>query len=396
MSDAFERLVRESLQREGRGAWSDSPVVVERASPGHAVVDGRDCVLLCSNDYLGLATDHRVVAAARAALDSLGVGARAARSLAGDTAVHRDLERDLAEFKGTEAALLFSSGFACNASVIPALAGRGDVILSDELNHASIVDGCRLSRATTVTYPHAHISRLESALRAHKHAASRMIVTDAVFSMDGDVAPLEAIADLADRYDAYIVLDEAHATGVLGATGKGTLEHTHVEVVAVQVGTLGKALGAMGGFVAGSHDLIDLLARRARSFLFTTSLPAPVVAAAREALRILRTEPGRVSALWDNASSVHSTLGHLGYTVPPGPSPILPVIIGSDDAARTLARLLLDANVIVQAVGQPYVPAGTARLRVIVSAAHTSNDLDLVAEAFERFAPRFAKRRLSC
>lgn len=394
MSESFERLVRESLQHEGRAAWSETPVVVERASAGHAVVDGRDCILLCSNDYLGLATDRRVVEAARVALESLGVGARAARSLAGDTALHRGLERDLAEFKGTEAALLFSSGFACNASVIPALAGRGEVILSDELNHASIVDGCRLSRATTVTYRHADMSDLEAGLREHQHATGRMIVTDAVFSMDGDVAPLTEIVELANRYHAFIVLDEAHATGVLGATGKGTLEHVHLaEGVAVQVGTLGKALGALGGFVTGSQDLTDLLARRARSFLFTTSLPAPVVAAARQALAILRSEPERVSCLWDNARLVHSILGRLGYAVPPGPSPILPVIIGSDDDARELARLLLAAGVIVHAVGQPYVPAGTARLRVIVSASHTSADLERVAEVFEDFAPRFASRR---
>jgi 8-amino-7-oxononanoate synthase len=388
MSASLSRFLADSLAADGRAAWSTDPVVASAARPGRATIDGRERLLLCTNDYLGLACDPRVVAAAREALTQYGFGSRAARSLAGDTDVHRELEHELADFKGTEAALIFGSGFSCNVGVISALTSADDVICSDALNHASIVDGCRLSAARTAVYLHGDVAELEAILRDASSAAKRMIVTDAVFSMEGDVAPLPKLVALADRYDAFVMLDEAHATGVLGPGGAGTLEHFGLAGrVPVLMGTLGKALGSVGGFVAGSRDLIDVLARRARSFLFTTSLPPAAAAAALTSLRILRAEPDRVERLWENARVLHTAFVELGLDVPSQPAAIMPVYLHDDHVAARASDVLFDRGVVVQAVGTPYVPEGTARLRVIVSAAHEPSDLDAVVDAFAGLKP---------
>jgi 8-amino-7-oxononanoate synthase len=388
VSSPLDRFLADSLAAGGRAAWSTDPVVATASRPGRATIEGRERVLLCTNDYLGLACDERVVAAAQEALARFGFGSRAARSLAGDTDLHRALEHELAEFKGTEAALIFGSGFSCNVGVISALTGADDVICSDALNHASIVDGCRLAAARTAVYPHADVDRLEAILRDASTAAKRMIVTDAVFSMDGDVAPLPGIVALADRYDAFVMLDDAHATGVLGPGGAGTLEHFELAGrVPVLMGTLGKALGSVGGFVAGSRDLVDLLARSARSFLFTTSLPPAAAAAALASLRILRAEPERVERLWENARALHAGLVGLGLDVPPEPAPITPVFLHHDRVAAQASRALFDRGVVAQAIGTPYVPAGTARLRLISSAAHEPSDIETVLDAFAALRP---------
>jgi glycine C-acetyltransferase len=388
MNDALGRFLAETLAASGRAAWSSEPVFASAGNAGRATIDGRERLLLCTNDYLGLACDPRVVADANEAAARFGFGSRAARSLAGDTEVHRALERELADFKGTEAALIFGSGFSCNVSVIAALTTADDVICSDALNHASIVDGCRLSPARTTVYPHNDLDALEGILHQASSAQKRMVVTDAVFSMDGDIAPLPAIIDLAERYDAFVMLDEAHATGVLGPGGAGTLEHFgRPGSVPVLMGTLGKALGSVGGFVAGSQDLIDVLARRARSFLFTTSLPAAAAAAALRSLRILRAEPERVERLWANARFLHDALLQLGFEVPPEPAAIMPVFLHDDRLAARASRLLYERGVVVQAVGTPYVPEGTARLRVIVTAAHEQQDLEALRNAFAELAP---------
>lgn len=383
MSRSFEEFLATTLARERRSSWSTQPVVATGARPGHAVIDGEDRTLLCTNDYLGLACDPRVVEAAHAALDRFGAGSRAARSLSGDTDLHRALERELADFNGTEAVLLFGSGFACNLGVIAALTGKGDTVCSDELNHASIVDGCRLSGAQVRVYPHGDVTSLESALAESSRSSKRMIVTDAVFSMDGDVAPLADIVGLAAKYDAFVMLDDAHATGVLGPNGEGSLEHFGVSgEVSVLIGTLGKALGALGGFVAGSRDLIDYLARKARSFLFTTSLPPGDAAAALASLRILRAEPERVARLWANAERLHAGLAEQGFRLAPQPAAIVPVYLDDDQAAAVLSKQLFERGVVVQPVGPPYVPPGTSRLRLIASAAHTPEGIDRVLEAF--------------
>lgn len=387
MSGILDSFLSEALASLGRSAWSADPIVVSAARPGRAVIRGRERLLLCTNDYLGLACDSRVTDAAREAMDQFGFGSRAARSLTGDTDIHRELERELAEFKGVEAALVFSSGFTCNLGVIGALMRDGDVIFSDQSNHASIVDGCRLSAARVEIYRHSDLGSLEAIL-ADSASGKRMIVTDAVFSMDGDIAPLPELVELAERYGAFVTLDEAHATGVLGRHGEGTIEHFDLAGhVPVLIGTLGKALGSVGGFVAGSRDLVDLVAKTARSFLFTTSLPAPAAAAALASLRILRSEPALVHTLQENARVLHQGLVDLGFDVPAVPAAITPVFLHESERAHRVANLLFDQRVVVQAVGAPYVPEGTARLRIIVSAAHEASDIQAALDAFARIAP---------
>ena len=383
MTAGLERFLAVALAARGRPTWSTDPIVVSSAGPGRAVIEGRERLLLCTNDYLGLAADPRVVEAAHEASSRYGTGSRAARSLAGDTDVHRELERELAEFKGTEAALLFGSGFACNVGVIAALTAAEDVIFSDALNHASIVDGARLAPAAVRVYGHLDLDALDALLAEAAGAAKRMIVTDGVFSMDGTVAPLPALLELAGRHDAFVMLDDSHATGVLGPTGEGTIEHFGLTGgVPVLMGTLGKALGSIGGFIAGSRDLIDYLAGSARSFLFTTSMTPASAAAALAGLRILRAEPELVGRLWTNARRLHEGFERLGFRTSPEPAPILPVFLDDDGAAAALSRRLYELGVIVQPVGAPYVPAGTSRLRVIATAAHSPGDLDAALDAF--------------
>ena len=387
MSDGLAGLLDRELAAAGRSSWSTSPVVASAATPGRAVVDGRERLLLCTNDYLGLAGDPRVTGAAAAAIERYGFGSRAARSLGGDTDAHRELEQELAAFKGVEAALTFSSGFACNVAVIGALMREGDVILSDALNHASIVDGCRLSPARTVVYRHGAADDLAARLAEAPAGGKRMVVTDAVFSMDGDVAPLPALVAAADRHGAFVMLDEAHATGVLGPRGKGTLAHFGLEGrVPVLMGTLGKALGSSGGYIAGSRALIDYLARSARSFLFTTAPPAAAAAAALAALRALRAEPERVERLWENARALHAGVTGLGFATVADPAPIVAVLFSDQDAAVRASRVLFEHGVVSQAIGPPYVAAGTSRLRMIVSAAHDADDIARVVAAFAAVA----------
>jgi 8-amino-7-oxononanoate synthase len=368
--------------------WLDPPRVVESARPGHAQIAGRDRIVLCSNDYLGLACEPAVIAAAQAAASRFGSGARGSRRLGGDTTLHRELEYELADFKHTEAALLFGSGFACNLGVIQALTGPGSLVCSDELNHASIVDGCRLSRATVAIYRHLDMNQLERSIESHADPKT-LIVTDSVFSMEGDIAPLDVIVKLADRHGSSVMLDEAHATGVLGPMGEGSLAHFGLEgSVEILVGTLGKALGSIGGYVAGSRDLIDYVARNARTYLFSTSLPAGAVASALASLRILRQEPDRVRRLWANADLLHEGLKRQGFAVRDHAAPINPVVFSDELTAARFSDALFDQGIVVQAVGPPYVPSGESRLRTIVSAAHTEEDIAQALAAFAAAAAR--------
>jgi 8-amino-7-oxononanoate synthase len=345
-------------------------------------------LLLCSNDYLGLAGDQRVVNAAAEAARHFGFGARAARKFMGDTTIHRELEAALAQLKGAEAALLFSSGFACNLGVISALVGPGDVICSDELNHASIVDGARLSRATIAINRHCDVSDLRVQLELKRPTDGRaMIATESVYSMDGDLTPLTAILDVAREFDAIVLLDEAHATGVLGSAGEGLLGalglHGTVDIV---TGTLGKALGSVGGFVTGTRELIDFLSQRARTFLFDTALPTPAAAAALEAMRIMAAEPQRVNALRHDAEILQAGLRESGYTVVRTESAILPVEFDHPSEARRVSDKLLSLGIITVPVGPPLVPAGTSRIRVQACAAHTQSDIDRIVAAFSAAA----------
>jgi 8-amino-7-oxononanoate synthase len=345
-------------------------------------IDGARVLALCSNNYLGLANHPALAAAAARAAETYGVGAGASRLISGSLAIHRDLETRLAHFKHTDAALLFPTGYHANVGTIATLVGRGDAVFSDQLNHASIIDGCRLSGATVHVYPHADVEVLAAAL-ARSSARRRLVVTDSVFSMDGDHAPLREICDVAAAHDAMVMVDEAHATGVDGPTGAGLVEALGLgDAVTVQMGTLGKALGAAGAFVAGSDALVALLVNRARSFIYTTALPPPVVAAVDAALDVVAREPERRARLATLASTLRARLGELGFEIPPGEGPIIPVMTGSSERALAWSRGLLERGVFVQAIRPPTVPDGTARLRVALMATHTDADLAHAVAAF--------------
>ncbi len=345
-------------------------------------VDGHRALLLCSNNYLGLANHPALAEAAARAARAWGVGAGASRLIAGSLTLHADLEARLARLKGTEAALLFPSGYHANIGAITALVGSGDAVFSDELNHASLIDGCRLSGAEIRVYPHADVAALRRLLAASR-ARRRLIVSDSIFSMDGDHAPLRAILELATEHDATVLVDEAHATGVFGASGSGLLEHLGLcGQTAVQVGTLGKALGCAGAFVAASDEITRLLVNRARSFIYTTALSPLVVAAADAALDIVASEPERRARLRRMADALRRRLRALGFAIPAGEGPIIPVLAGESACALAWSAALLERGVFVQAIRPPTVPPGTARLRVTLMATHTDEDLDLAVQAF--------------
>lgn len=373
VDEALARREAQGLRRRMR--WIDG------AQDRWVEVDGRRALLLCSNNYLGLANDPELREAAARALRDCGVGAGASRLVSGSMRAHRELEEALADLKRAEAALVFTSGYQANVGTITALVGRDDEVFSDELNHASLIDGCRLSRARVSVYPHNDMERL-GALLAASRARRRLIVTDSVFSMDGDEAPLAAICDLADRYGAMTLVDEAHATGAIGPHGSGVVGREGLqERVTVQMGTLGKALGCFGAFVAGRRNLVDYLANEARSFVFTTALPPAIVAAARAAVAIAAREDGRRERLAANAARLHAGLLRLGFAVPHC-SHILPVMIGDPAATMALCGRLLDRGVFAQGIRPPTVPPGTSRLRVTLMATHTDADIDAALAAF--------------
>lgn len=377
----------ERLREQGLYRW---PRVVEEGARTWVQVGSHRLLCLCSNNYLGLATHPAVIEAAIRAARDFGVGSGASRLISGSLRLHAALEEELAAFKGTEAALLFNSGYQANVGVIATLVGADDAVFSDALNHASIIDGCRLSRARVVVYPHADIAALADLL-ARIPARRRLIVTDSVFSMDGDFAPLRELCELAARHGAWVMVDEAHATGVLGRRGAGLVEELGLEGrVDVQMGTLSKALGCFGAYVAGSRALVDLLANRARSFVFTTSLPPPVVAAAREAVRLVQQEPNLRQRLWANARRLEQALRAAGAPAPSQCSHILPVVVGDERRAMELSERLIAEGVWVQGIRPPTVPPGSSRLRVTASAALTEEDCDLVERAFARV---FAEER---
>jgi len=339
-------------------------------------VAGRSLVNLCSNDYLGLASDPRLRRAAAEAAEREGAGAGAARLVAGDLPVHGRLESRLAELKGREAALLFSSGYHANAGVVAALVGRGDAVFSDEWNHASIIDGCLLSRAEVERYWHGDVEELGKLL-ARSRARRKLVVTDAVFGMDGDAAPLADIVALCERYGAMLYLDEAHSTGVLGKTGAGLAEAEGLtDRVDVLMGTLGKALGSFGAFVAGSRPLRDWLTSRCRTFVFTTALPPAACGAALAALDVLRAEPERRARLERLGQRMKDGLEWLGFSMGKVVAPIFPAILGEEGKALEAAGRLRERGFFVRAIRPPTVPRGTSRLRVSVTAGHTSEQVD--------------------
>jgi 8-amino-7-oxononanoate synthase len=344
------------------------------------LLDGKPVVLLCSNNYLGLADHPRLREAAAKAAMRLGTSSGASRLISGSMAIHAELEARLAEFKRTEAALLFGSGYLANTGAIAALARQGEMVCSDELNHASIIDGCRLAGAETFVYRHADPEHLEWGLRQAGGRAS-LIVTDGVFSMDGDIAPLEDLAALARRYSCRLMVDEAHATGCLGPGGRGSVAAAGVtEEVDVMVGTLGKALGGYGAYVCGSQALTEYLVNTARPFIFSTAPPPPAVAAATAALELLTKQSDRVERLQRNAAALRHDLQAQGLEPLGSDTQIIPLLIGDADAAMSVCERLLERGVFAQAIRPPTVPAGTSRLRLTAMATHTITDLRQAAE----------------
>ena len=363
----LEALRRDGLYRRRR--------VIESAQGARVVLDGREVVLLCSNDYLGLAGAQELRDAAAAAALAWGAGSGASPLVSGHMELHRELEEELADFKRAEACVLFGSGFLANTGVVATIAGPGDVILSDALNHASLIDGCRLARARTVVYPHCDVDALAAEL-GRVPPGRGVIVTDAVFSMDGDLAPLAAIAELAERHRARVIVDEAHATGVVGPGGRGLVVELGLEDrVDVVVGTLGKALGSYGAFACCDAAAAELLVNRARTMIFSTALPPPVVGAALRALRLVRERPEIVDRLRDRARTLRACLRAAGLPAEPGEIPIVPLMVGDAEAAVRASERALEEGVFVQAIRPPTVPPGTSRLRVVATAAHARDEL---------------------
>ncbi len=357
--------------------------------------DGREVINLASNNYLGLANDPGLIEAAIAATRAFGVGSGAVRTIAGTMRIHMELEEKIARFKNVEACVVFQSGFAANAGTVSAILGKEDFILSDELNHASIIDGARLSRATIKVFRHkdtAHCEQLLQELAAEP--GKKLVITDGVFSMDGDIGPVDKLAALAEKYGAIMMVDDAHASGVLGRNGRGSVDHFGMHgKVDVQVGTLSKAIGALGGYVCGTKDLIDYLYHRARPFLFSTSHPPSVAATCIAAFDILEQEPERIERLWKNTRYFQGDLKRAGFniggvTTPATETPITPIIVGEGRAAMEFSRALFDEGVMATGIAFPTVPEGKARIRAIVTSEHTRAQLDRAMEAMERVARR--------
>ncbi len=356
----------------------------------HVVLDGREAIDFSSNDYLGLASDPRIAEAVAQALRDDAIGAGAARLISGNHPRHEALERELAEFKRAEAALLFGSGYLANAGTIPALVGRRDVIYADALNHASLIDGCALSRATVRTFGHSDLAQLADLLEADRGTfRRRLVVVDGVFSMDGDLFPLCDLVTIARAYDAWTLVDDAHGSGVIGPTGRGSVEHWKMEgQIDVVMGTLGKAFGVAGAFVTGSRVLIDYLMHRARSFVFTTAQPSVLAVAASTALRLVATGDDRRVRLRRNARRVREALRARGRPATgPDDGHIVPLIIGESDATARIGVALRQRGILVGAVRPPTVPMGSARLRITVSAAHTDGDIDRLLDALDGVLP---------
>jgi 8-amino-7-oxononanoate synthase len=355
---------------------------VESVQGPAVVLEGRRILLFCSNNYLGLAAHPEVVAAASRALERYGASAVSSRLISGHMSAHADLESVIAQWKGCARSLVFSTGYQANIGVITSLVGRDDVVLSDELNHASIIDGCRLSRARVVVYRHNDVDQLCDELDRHAGARRALVVTESVFSMDGDRAPLRDIATEAKKRGAWLMVDEAHAAGVFGPGGAGVVaEEGLIDAVDVHMGTLGKALGSFGAYVAGSRTLIELLVNRARSFIFTTGLPPAAAAAARAAIEIVGREPERARGLLARARTLGQRLRDGGLAVPHLDSQILPVLIGGAAEAVEVASRVLERGAYVAAIRPPTVPEGTSRLRLSLMATHSDQDVDLVANA---------------
>jgi glycine C-acetyltransferase len=370
--------------------------VVQSEQKSRCIIDGREVITLSSNNYLGLNTHPRLREAAEAAIREYGAGSGAVRTIAGTMSLHEELERRLADFKRVEAVLTFQSGFTCNTGVIPILAPAGAVIVSDALNHASIIDGIRLTKAERKVFPHGDMDALRSTLREDRSvtgAADRtvLVITDGVFSMDGDIARLPEIVEAAEEAEAIVLVDDAHASGVLGRNGRGSIDHFGLHGrVQVQVGTLSKAIGVLGGYVAGPAALRTVLEHRARPFLFSTSHPPAVAAACIAAIDVLESEPELIERLWENTRFFKAGLGKLGFDIGQSETPITPVIVGAGALAMRLSDRLFEEGVFAMGIGFPTVPEDRSRVRTIVTAEHSREELESCLAAFDKVGRELA------
>jgi glycine C-acetyltransferase len=377
LSAEIESLKEQRLYRRLR--------VLDDEQTARARFDGRSVVNLSSNNYLGLTTHPRLRERALEATRTFGVGSGSVRTIAGTMAIHMELERKLAEFKNTEAVVVFQSGFAANAGTVAAVLGREDVIVSDELNHASIIDGARLSRAEIKVFAHRDAVAARKTLEEQPKQRRKLLITDGVFSMDGDLGALPELATLAEEFGCIMMVDDAHASGVFGRNGRGTIDHFGLHGrVDIQVGTLSKAVGALGGYVAGSRALIEFLYHRARPFLFSTSHPPGVAAACIAAIDVLMDEPQLIERLWDNTKFFKAGLARLGFDTGTSESPITPVIAGDGALAMKLSDRLFEEGVFAQGIAFPTVPRGKARVRTIVTASHTRDELQFALDTFAK------------
>ncbi|MCX6776745.1 MAG: glycine C-acetyltransferase [Candidatus Micrarchaeota archaeon] len=359
------------------------PPILGSPQGARAVVNGKEVINLSSNSYLQLTTNKKMKKAAIEAIRKYGVGTGAVRQIIGTMGIHEDLEKKVAQFKGAEAVLVFSSGVAANSGTIPTLVGEGDLIISDELNHGSIIDGCRLTKAERKIYPHLDMTGLENVLKESKHRR-KLIITDGVFSMDGDIAPMDRIVELAEKYDAMTYVDDAHGEGVLGKNGRGIVDHFNLHGrVDVEMGTFSKAFGCMGGYIAGTNDLRSYLIQRARSFLFSTSHPPATVAAISAAIDVALEQPQLFDKLWSNTKYFRKKLQKLGFNTGNSQTPIIPVITGESSLAQQLSAKLFEKGVYVNPILYPMVAMDKARVRNIVTAGHKRKDLDYAIGAFE-------------
>jgi len=381
-SDRLAYLTDQLNQIKAKGTHFRLRVLDDEQAPV-CTFDGKQVINLASNNYLGLTTHPKLREAALEATRKYGVGSGAVRTIAGTMKIHMELEEKIAAFKNVEACVVFQSGFTANAGTVSAILGKEDFIISDQLNHASIIDGARLSRAKILVFEHKNLSDAEAKLASLKDQPGRkLLITDGVFSMDGDIGPLPGLCDLAEKYGAIMMVDDAHASGVLGRNGRGTIDHFGVDGrVDVQVGTLSKAIGALGGYVCGSRDLIDFLYHRARPFLFSTSHPPAVAATCIAAFEVLEQEPERIEKLWDNTRFWKKELGLLGFdiggkTTPASETPITPIIIGDGKLTMEFSRALFEQGVLGTGITYPTVPEGKARVRTIMTATHTKDQLD--------------------
>jgi glycine C-acetyltransferase len=369
--------------------------VLEDEQAAECTFDGKKVINLASNNYLGLTTHPKLREAALAATKKYGVGSGAVRTIAGTMKIHMELEEKIARFKNVEACVVFQSGFTANAGAVSAILGKEDFIISDELNHASIIDGCRLSRAKILVFRHKDVAHAEEQLASVKdQPGKKLLISDGVFSMDGDIGPLPGLCDAAEKYGAIMMVDDAHASGVLGRNGRGTIDHFKVHGrVDIQVGTLSKAIGALGGYVCGSRDFIEFLYHRARPFLFSTSHPPSVAATCIAAFDVLEQEPERIEKLWENTRFFKKELGLLGFNIggvntPASETPITPIIIGDGKLTMEFSRELFDGGVLGTGLAFPTVPEGKARVRTIVTATHTNEELGRALEVLQRVGKR--------